>query len=69
MNAVTFNIPDDIRKRIDKIAAEKGVTVEALLGEMTEHAVEQFEAHQRFLKMARQGEHEVEEALELLRRP
>jgi hypothetical protein len=67
VNALTFNVPDEILKRIDKIAADKGVTIEDLLGEMTAHAVEEFEAHQMFLEMARQGEGEVEEALKLLR--
>lgn len=68
MNAVTITIPDDIRKRVDKIAEDRGVTVETLLGEMTTHAVEQFEAHQRFLEAVRRGKDEVEKGLELLRR-
>lgn len=68
MNAITFNVPENIRSRIETIAKEKGVTVDSLLGEMTTHAVEEFEAYQHFLEMARQGEGEVEEALELLRR-
>ena len=68
MNDITFHVPDDIRNRIEKIAREKGVTIDSLLAEMTAHAVEEFEAYQQFLEMARQGEDEVEEALELLRR-
>lgn len=52
MNAVTFNIPDEVHEQIDRIAEDKGVTVETLLSEMTASAVKEFEARQAFLEIA-----------------
>lgn len=68
MNAITFNVPNDIQGKIEKIAAEKGVSVEALLEEITARAIGDFEAHKLFLEMSRQGAGEIEQALDLLRR-
>lgn len=68
MNAVTFQVPDSIHQKIEEIADAKGVSIETLLGDVATKMVEQFEAHQLFLEMAKQGEREVDEALALLRR-
>ena len=68
MNAITFHVPDDVQATIREIAASQGLSVDSLLAEYTTHMVRQYEAHKRFLEMARRGETEVEEALELLRR-
>lgn len=68
MNAVTLNIPDDIQRKVDEIAAERGVSPESLLADMTEHMVREYDARKEFLKMARQGKSDVKAALRLLDR-
>ena len=68
MNAITFQVPDEIKTAVDEIAGAQGTSVEALLAEYTTHMVRQYAAYQHFQALAQRGEEEVEQALQLLRR-
>jgi predicted transcriptional regulator len=68
MNALTVELSSEVHEKVDLIAAEKGVTPEHLLSEMTSEMVMQHDAHRLFLQMAERGKGREEEALALLQR-
>lgn len=68
MNAMTFPITSDVETKLAEMAASKGVSVEELLVEMTNHMIREYEAHKLFQEMKERGAKEVDQALELLRR-
>jgi predicted transcriptional regulator len=68
MNALTVELSSEVHEKVDLIAAEKGVTPEHLLSEMTAEMVMQHDAHRLFLEMAERGKGREEEALALLQR-
>ncbi|MDF1635734.1 hypothetical protein, partial [Mycoplana sp. MJR14] len=69
MNAVTLKIPDDVHRKVNEIAAERGLRPEDLLADMAERMVREYDAHQAFMEMADQGKSDVDAAVKLLNRP
>ncbi len=69
MNAVTLKIPDDVQRKVNEIAAERGLRPEDLLADMAERMVREYDAHQAFMEMAGQGKSDVDAAVKLLNRP
>ncbi|MCD7109788.1 hypothetical protein LRX75_12160 [Rhizobium sp. DKSPLA3] len=69
MNAIVIPLSQDTAEKVARIAGERGVSVETLMSDVAVHMVEQFEARELYLREAERGRHEVELALELLRRP
>jgi len=68
MNAVTLNIPEEIHRKVNEIAAERGLRPEDLLADMAERMVREYDAHQAFMEMAAQGKSDVDAAVRLLNR-
>ena len=69
MNAIVIPVSQDTAEKVARIAGERGVSVETLMSDVAVHMVEQFETHKLYLQEAERGQHEIDEALELLRRP
>lgn len=65
MSTTTIRLPDDLRERIDKVAAARGISAHAFMVEAVARAAEQeerrldfeAEAAQRLQDMARTGEY------------
>ncbi|MFC5755247.1 hypothetical protein [Rhizobium sp. GCM10022189] len=68
MSAITIELSESIREKIEFIATEKGLRSETLLEHMAEDLVQQFEAIKLYQEMAERGRGREKEALELLRR-
>jgi predicted transcriptional regulator len=69
MTMLSFQVSKDVEKKVADIAAESGRTVEDLLSDMTARMVRDFEARQTFETMAQRGRGEVDNALDLIRKP
>ncbi|MBO9124427.1 MULTISPECIES: hypothetical protein [unclassified Rhizobium] len=69
MTMLSFPVSKDVEKKVADIAAESGRTVEDLLSDMTARMVRDFEARQTFEAMSERGRGEVDQALDLLRKP
>lgn len=69
MTMLSFQVSKDVEKKVANIAAESGRSVEDLLSDMTARMVRDFEARQTFEAMSERGRGEIDQALELLRKP
>lgn len=69
MTMLSFQVSKDVEKKVADIAAESGRSVEDLLSDMTSRMVRDFEARQTFETMSERGRVEINQALELLRKP
>lgn len=67
MSALTVELPDATLKKIDLIAAQRGVTREALVEDMAAEMVRQYEAFKLYEEMAERGRGREAEALAILR--
>ncbi|QWW69598.1 hypothetical protein [Rhizobium sp. WYJ-E13] len=68
MSAITIELSESIREKIEFIATEKGLRSETLLENMAKDLVQQFEAIKLYQEMAERGRGREKEALELLKR-
>jgi predicted transcriptional regulator len=68
MYALTIQLSEDVRKTVDLIANEKGVSPEGLLSDMATEMVRQYDAFERFREMQERGKDKVDVALAMLRR-
>ncbi|PZM13175.1 toxin-antitoxin system HicB family antitoxin [Rhizobium tubonense] len=68
MNAITFQVPEEVHEKMEEIAAEKGVSLPELLASVTNSIIVEYDAEIRFRKRAEAGEGLESEALSLLRR-
>jgi hypothetical protein len=68
MNALTVELSSEVHEKVEFIAAERGVSPERLLSEMTAEMVKQHEVYRVFEEMAACGRAREAEALDFLRR-
>jgi hypothetical protein len=69
MNAVTFQVTDELLEKIKSAADSRAQPVDAFVTSIMNDVIREFEAEQRFRERATRGQGREEEALELLRRP
>jgi predicted transcriptional regulator len=69
MNAITIPLSPDTAEKVARIACERGVSVETLMSDVAMHLVQQFDTYTLYLQEAERGQHEVDQALEMLKRP
>lgn len=68
MNALTIQLSEDVGKKVDLIAMEKGISSEDLLSNMATEMVRQYDAYEKFREMQERGKDKVDFALAMLRR-
>jgi hypothetical protein len=68
MNAVTFQITDELFEKMKSVAESRQQPVESFVADVMQDAVRHFEAEARFRERAARGKGREEEGLELLRR-
>jgi hypothetical protein len=68
MNAITLQLRDEVLEKMEAIAAEQGVTVDALLSHLAEAMINERDVETRFRERAARGAGREAEALALLNR-
>lgn len=68
MNAISIELPKDLRDKIEAIASERNVPVAELYLDMTRAMIEDYDVERRFRERAERGKGRETEALALLRR-
>ena len=64
MGTLTIRLPDDKHERLKSLAAQKGISVNKLIEDLSTIALTEFDAETRFRAMAAQGN--IEEGLAML---
>lgn len=59
MSVLTIEIPAERRERLEAIAQQRGIGLATLLEQMSERAVLEYEAEERFRQRARAGDANV----------
>lgn len=68
MSAFTLRLPDQKHERLKALAAQRGMSLQRLMDELTTQALVEFDAETRFKIRAQRGSGQLERGLELLQK-